>query len=184
VLTSFISNPSNIVLIEEASTTMARALKNGHKIISCGNGGSHCDAMHFAEELTGRYRHNRVPLPAIAISDPSYLSCVANDFGYEQVFSRFTQALGNAGDVLLAISTSGQSDSVLNAILIARQKKMMVVLLTGNDGGKMKGLANVEICIQHTGYADRIQEMHIKIIHMIILLMEEQLKDLNAPDEE
>jgi D-sedoheptulose 7-phosphate isomerase len=155
---------------------MVNAIKNGHKIISCGNGGSHCDAMHFAEELTGRYRNNRAPLPAVAISDPSYLSCVGNDFGYDQVFSRFIQALGNPGDVLLAISTSGQSGSIVNAVSAARQKGMEIVILTGKDGGKLKGKGNVEICITHNGYADRIQEMHIKIIHIVILLIEEQLK--------
>jgi D-sedoheptulose 7-phosphate isomerase len=175
VLASFLSDDENISLIEQAAVVMVNAVKNGGKIISCGNGGSHCDAMHFAEELTGRYRNNREPLPAIAISDPSYLSCVGNDYGYQYVFSRFVQGLGQPGDVLLAISTSGQSDSIVNAVMAAKQKGITVVILTGKDGGKLKGLGDVEIRIAHPGYADRIQEMHIKIIHIIILLIEQQL---------
>jgi D-sedoheptulose 7-phosphate isomerase len=176
VLTSFLSDDKNITLIAQAAAVMANAIPNGNKIISCGNGGSHCDAMHFAEELTGRYRNNRMPLPAIAISDPSYLSCVGNDFGYEYVFSRFIEGLGKPGDVLLAISTSGQSGSIVNAVNTAKQKGITVIILTGKDGGKLKGIGDVEICIAHNGYADRIQEMHIKIIHILILLIEQQLK--------
>lgn len=164
------------MLIAQAAATMVKAIQNGNKIISCGNGGSHCDAMHFAEELTGRYRNNRMSLPAIAISDPSYLSCVGNDFGYEHVFSRFVEGLGKPGDVLLAISTSGQSASIVNAVNTAKQKGISVIILTGKDGGKLKGTGDVEICITHNGYADRIQEMHIKIIHIMILLIEQQLK--------
>jgi len=175
VLTLFLADAENIKLIEQAAITMAAAIKNGNKVMSCGNGGSHCDAMHFAEELTGRYRNNRDPLAAIAISDPSYLSCVGNDFGYDQVFSRFITGLGKPGDVLLALSTSGQSQSIVNAVIAAKQKDIKVVILTGKDGGKLKGLGDIEICINHFGYADRIQEMHIKIIHILIMLIEKQL---------
>ncbi|MEO6520061.1 MAG: D-sedoheptulose 7-phosphate isomerase [Mucilaginibacter sp.] len=175
VLADFIDVDENIELIAQAAALMSGAIKNGNKIISCGNGGSHCDAMHFAEELTGRYRNNREPLAAIAISDPSYLSCVGNDFGYEQVFSRFITGLGKPGDVLLAISTSGQSESIVNAIIAAKQKGVTTVILTGKDGGKLKGMGDIEICINHFGYADRIQEMHIKIIHIMIMLIEKQL---------
>ena len=175
VLAGFISADENIELIVQAANVMATAIKAGCKIISCGNGGSHCDAMHFAEELTGRYRNNRLPLPAIAVSDPSYLSCVGNDFGYDEVFSRFINGLGKPGDVLLALSTSGQSQSIVNAVQMAKDRGLKVVILTGKDGGKLKGIGDVEICIPHHGYADRIQEMHIKIIHIMILLIEKQL---------
>lgn len=176
VLTGFLAGDGNIMLIEQAAKLMSNAIKSGGKIISCGNGGSHCDAMHFAEELTGRYRNNRAPLPAIAISDPSYLSCVGNDFGYDHVFSRFVDALGNPGDVLLALSTSGQSENIINAVHAAKERGLRVIILTGKDGGRLHGKGDIEICIPHDSYADRIQEMHIKIIHIIILLIEEQLQ--------
>ncbi|GAA4468194.1 D-sedoheptulose 7-phosphate isomerase [Nibrella saemangeumensis] len=175
VLDTFIKNTENLAAIEAAAQLMAEALLNGRKIISCGNGGSHCDAMHFAEELSGRYRENRRSLAAIAVSDPSHLSCVGNDYGYEFVFSRFIEGLGNEGDVLLGISTSGNSGNIIRAVEAARQKSMKVVLLTGKDGGKLAGSADVEIRVSHVGYADRIQEIHIKVIHLFILLIEKQV---------
>ncbi|WKN42486.1 D-sedoheptulose 7-phosphate isomerase [Tunicatimonas pelagia] len=161
--------------IERAATIFAGTIRNSGKIISCGNGGSHCDAMHFAEELSGRYRNNRRALPAIAISDPSHISCVGNDYGYEQVFSRFIEGLGQPGDALLAISTSGNSPNVLNAVETAQAQGMKVVTLTGKDGGKLANKANIEIRVPHLGYADRIQEIHIKVIHILILLIEKQV---------
>ena len=175
VLESFMADENNLQLIADAATLISDAINNGGKVISCGNGGSHCDAMHFAEELTGRYRENRKAIPAIAISDPSHMSCVANDFGYEFVFSRFIEAIGQQGDVLLGISTSGNSKNVINAVKAARDKQMKVILLTGKDGGELGALADVEIRVPHMGYADRIQEVHIKIIHILILLIEKQV---------
>jgi D-sedoheptulose 7-phosphate isomerase len=175
VLDTFLSSPDQLSAIEQAATLMADALKSGHKIISCGNGGSHCDAMHFAEELSGRYRDNRRSLAAIAISDVSHISCVSNDFGYDFVFSRFIEGLGNAGDVLLGLSTSGNSGNIICAVDAAREKGMKVILLTGKDGGKLAGKADVEIRVPHFGYADRIQEIHIKVIHLFILLIEKQV---------
>lgn len=172
VLENFLSNPQNLQRIHKGASIMAVSIKNGGKIISCGNGGSHCDAMHFAEELTGRFRETRRPLPAIAISDPAYLSCVANDFGYDQVFSRFIEGLGRPGDVLLAISTSGNSQNVLNAAEAAKARGMQVVALTGKGGGKLAYLADAEIRVPHNGYADRVQEIHIKVIHIFIYLIE------------
>lgn len=172
VLDKFINDPAKLAAIEAAARLMADALKSGKKIISCGNGGSHCDAMHFAEELSGRYRENRRSLAAIAISDVSHISCVGNDYGYEFIFSRFIEGLGNEGDVLMGISTSGNSGNVIRAVEAARQKGMNVVLLTGKDGGKLADLADVEIRVPHFGYADRIQEIHIKVIHLFILLIE------------
>ncbi|GAB3933258.1 D-sedoheptulose 7-phosphate isomerase [Larkinella terrae] len=172
VLDAFLNDPNQIAAIENAARLMAEALQKGRKIISCGNGGSHCDAMHFAEELSGRYRDERRALAAIAISDSSHLSCVGNDYGYDFVFSRFIEGLGNEGDVLLGISTSGNSGNIIRALETARQRGMKVVLLTGKDGGKLAGTADVEIRVPHFGYADRIQEVHIKVIHLFILLIE------------
>lgn len=172
VLEQFLSNQANIDAVNDAAMLMADAINAGNKIFSCGNGGSHCDAMHFAEELTGRYREDRKALPAIAISDVSHISCVSNDFGYDAIFSRYIEGLGKKGDVLLAISTSGNSNNILRAAAMAKQKKMKVVALTGKNGGELAELADVEIRIPHFGYADRIQEIHIKVIHIIIQLIE------------
>ncbi|MCF0059372.1 D-sedoheptulose 7-phosphate isomerase [Dyadobacter sp. CY356] len=175
VLDTFLSDPVQIEKIEKAASLMADAILNNHKIISCGNGGSHCDAMHFAEELTGRYRDNRRSLPAIAISDVSHISCVSNDFGFEYVFSRFVEGLGQEGDVLLGLSTSGNSANIIRAVEAAKEKGMKVVILSGKDGGKLAGVADVEIRVPHFGYADRIQEIHIKVIHIFMLLIEKMV---------
>ncbi|MBO0950353.1 D-sedoheptulose 7-phosphate isomerase [Fibrella forsythiae] len=175
VLDTFMADQANIQAIADAAQLMADALQNGRKMISCGNGGSHCDAMHFAEELSGRYRGDRRALAAICVSDPSHMSCVSNDYGYDFVFSRFVEGLGNEGDVLMGISTSGNSANIIRAVEAARQKGMKVVLLTGKDGGKLADVADVEIRVPHFGYADRIQEVHIKVIHLFILLIEKQL---------
>ena len=172
VLQKFISDPQNADSIAAAANLMRTAIENGGKIISCGNGGSMCDAMHFAEELTGRFRNDRPAIPAIAISDPSHLSCVGNDYGYEFVFSRYVEALGREGDVLFGISTSGNSGNVIRAAEAAKKRGMAVVGLTGKDGGKLAPLCDVEIRVPHNGYADRVQEIHIKVIHSLILLLE------------
>ncbi|MHC2991889.1 phosphoheptose isomerase [Pontibacter sp. HJ8] len=174
-LANFMADSANITAIEKAAAAMSDAVAAGGKILSCGNGGSMCDAMHFAEELTGRYRNNRQAIPAISISDVSHMSCVGNDYGYDYVFSRYIEALGNKGDVLLAISTSGNSANVLKAAEAAKAKGMTVVGLTGKDGGKLAPLCDVEVRVPHMGYADRVQEIHIKVIHILILLIEEQL---------
>jgi D-sedoheptulose 7-phosphate isomerase len=168
ILAQFIANEKNFEAIAQAGKLMVDALKNEKKILSCGNGGSLCDAMHFAEELTGRYRDDRKPFAAIAMSDVSHMACVGNDYGYDFVFSRYLEAVGNSGDVLLAISTSGNSKNVLNAIEVAKRKGIKVVGLTGKDGGKMAGLCDVEIRAPHSQYADRAQEIHIKCIHALI----------------
>jgi len=176
VLAKFVSDKKNFSAIEKAGNILVASFKKGNKVISCGNGGSMCDAMHFAEELSGRFRDNRKALPAISISDPSHISCVANDYGYDFVFSRFIEAVGNKGDVLLAISTSGNSKNVLNAISAAKKKGMKVIGLTGKDGGKMAGLCDIEIRTPHSKYADRAQEIHIKVIHSLIHFVEENIK--------
>jgi D-sedoheptulose 7-phosphate isomerase len=175
VLQKFSSDTSKLKAISDAGELMIAAISSGNKIISCGNGGSMSDAMHFAEELTGRFRENRKSLPAIAISDQGYLSCVANDYGYDFVFSRFIEGMGQTGDVLLAISTSGNSTNVINAAKSAREKGIKVIGLTGKNGGSLAELCDVEIRVEHQGYADRIQEVHIKVIHALIGLIENSL---------
>ncbi len=175
LLAKFLSEPTHLLKIEDASIAIANSIKGGGKVISCGNGGSHCDAMHFAEELTGKYREPRKAIPAICISDPSHISCVSNDYGYEFVFSRYLEALGNKGDVLLGISTSGNSANIIRAAQTAKEKGMKVIILSGKDGGKLAPLADIELRVPHFGYADRIQEIHIKIIHILMLLIEKQL---------
>ena len=172
VLADFLANPAKIEAIEKAADVLVEALKKGNKILSCGNGGSHCDAMHFAEELSGRYRENRPALAAMAISDPSHISCVSNDFGYNYIFSRFIEGLGNQGDVLVGISTSGNSANIIEAVKSAQAKGMEVILLTGKDGGQLAAYGCHEIRVDHFGYADRIQEIHIKVIHAFILGIE------------
>jgi D-sedoheptulose 7-phosphate isomerase len=176
VLATFLKDPSSLAKIEEAATAIATSINSGGKVISCGNGGSHCDAMHFAEELTGKYREPRKAIPAICISDASHITCVGNDYGFEFIFSRYVEALGNKGDVLLGLSTSGNSANVLNAMKAAKEKGMKTIALTGNSGGKLGPLVDIEIRVPHTGYADRIQEIHIKVIHILMLLIEKQVK--------
>lgn len=175
VLETFINDDENFRKIEAAGSLLSDAFAKGHKVLSCGNGGSMCDAMHFAEELSGRYRHDRKALAALSISDPSHLSCVANDYGYAYVFSRMVEAVGAPGDVLLAISTSGNSENVLNAIYAAKERGMKVIGLTGKDGGKMGTLCDVEIRAPRSEFADRVQEIHIKVIHSLIDFVERHL---------
>jgi D-sedoheptulose 7-phosphate isomerase len=167
-LQRFMEDAEQMNHIDRAAQAMLQAIKADGKILSCGNGGSHCDAMHFAEELTGRYRGNRPGIAAIAISDVSHISCVGNDYGYDQIFSRYVEAVGRKGDVLLAISSSGNSANVIKAIEAAKAKGITVVGLTGKDGGKMAGLVDIEIRAPHSEYADRAQEIHIKVIHSLI----------------
>ena len=167
VLAEF-STEENFEKIAEAGKLMVNAVNADGKILSCGNGGSMCDAMHFAEELTGRYRNNRPAIAAIAISDVSHMTCVSNDYGYEHVFSRYIDGLGRKGDVLLAISTSGNSTNVIMAAKAAKSKGMKVVGLTGKSGGALAPLCDVELRAPMASYADRAQEIHIKIIHCLI----------------
>lgn len=175
-LESLMRSDRTLVMIENIAQLMSERLKLRNKIITCGNGGSHCDAMHFAEELTGRYRDNRPALAGLCISDPSHLSCTANDMGFEQVFSRFVEAHGQEGDVLLGISTSGRSKNVLRAFEVAKAQKVTTVLLTGKQGSEIEGIADYTVCTPAgTGYADRIQELHIKVIHIWIQLIEKNL---------
>jgi len=166
----------NFSKIAEAIQLMSSAIQSGNKIISCGNGGSMADAMHFAEELSGRFRGDRKAIAAVSISDPTHISCVANDYGYDFIFSRYLEALGKPGDVLLGISTSGNSVNVIKAIEAAKKAGMKTIVLTGKDGGKLAKMADLEIRAPYSTYADRAQEIHIKVIHNLILGIESELE--------
>ena len=175
VLESF-NNDENHTKIANAIILMSEALSNGNKIISCGNGGSMCDAMHFAEELSGKFRNDRKGLAALSISDPSHITCVANDYGFDEIFSRYVEAVGNEGDILLGISTSGNSGNVINAVKVARKQGIKTIVLTGKTGGALAELADLEIRAPQSKYADRAQEIHIKVIHTLIDGIERALK--------
>ena len=176
VLNDFINQKDTKEKIESAIDLMSSSIKQGGKIISAGNGGSMCDAMHFAEELTGRYRNDRPAYPAIAICDPSHMSCVGNDYGFDYVFSRFLEGMGFKGDVFLGISTSGNSKNIIEACKVCKEKGLTSIVLLGKDGGKLKDLCDLPIIVPHVGYADRIQEVHTMIIHIMIRGIEELLK--------
>jgi D-sedoheptulose 7-phosphate isomerase len=173
-LNKFIEDDKNLQNIESAINLFVESFQNKGRVFSCGNGGSMCDSLHFAEELTGRYRKNRAPLPATGISEAGHITCVANDFGFEHIFSRFVEAWGQKGDALLAISTSGNSANVIKAVEVAKAKGMMVVGLLGKDGGKLKSMVDVPLVID-CPITDRIQEIHIKCIHIFIEGIERQL---------
>jgi D-sedoheptulose 7-phosphate isomerase len=166
-LETFLKDPAIPAQMDQAIKIFVDSLNNQGKVISCGNGGSLCDAAHFAEELTGRFRKDRRALAALTINDPSHITCVANDFGYEHIFSKFIEAHGRKGDVLLAISTSGTSPNVIKAVEYAKQRQMKVVGLTGKSGGTLKEMADVSIIVP-SQVTDRIQEVHIKCIHIFI----------------
>ncbi len=173
-LQTFLADESNLSLIDRFVDLLVGTFNSGNKVYSAGNGGSHCDAMHFAEEWTGRYRKDRKPLPALAFSDPSHITCTSNDYGFEHVFERMVEAFGNKGDVLLAITTSGNSKNLLLAAEAAKQKGMKVVGLLGKGGGAMKDLCDIPIIVPGST-SDRIQELHIKIIHIAIECAERRL---------
>ncbi len=168
-------DPLALAAIAGAAAMIGASLRAGGRVFSCGNGGSMCDAMHFAEELSGRYRKNRRPLAASAISDPGYLTCTANDFGYEEVFARYLLAHGRAGDCLLAISTSGASPNVIAAAKAARDLGITCIGLTGRRESALGREVDLEICTPAGQFADRVQELHIKVIHILIELVERRL---------
>ena len=173
-LQAFLADPSQIERCEQFSNLLIETFRNGGKAFSCGNGGSHCDAMHFAEEFTGRYRKDRRPLGALALGDSSHITCVANDFGFDHIFSRQLEGLASRGDVLIGISTSGNSKNVIRAFESARAMGVRTAALLGRDGGALKAMADVSIVIPGQT-SDRIQEMHIKILHTVIETVEREL---------
>ncbi|WP_283687014.1 SIS domain-containing protein [Dysgonomonas sp. Marseille-Q5470] len=172
---SFWNNPETIEVIERAAILLSDSLKKGYKIISCGNGGSLCDATHFAEELTGRYRKNRTSLPAISINDPAYITCVGNDFSFDEIYSRYVEGVGCEGDVLLAISTSGNSNNIVKAVESAHLKKMKVLALTSTGDNRLSALSDIVIVAPKVDFSDRVQEIHIQVIHILIQAIEKQL---------
>lgn len=173
VLNDFIRQPDTQTVIEQAIDICVQSISRGGKVITAGNGGSMCDAQHFAEELTGRYRGDRKSLPAVAIRDPSHMTCVANDYGFDYVFSRFVEGMGMKGDVFLGISTSGNSKNIIEACRAARDNGMKTICLLGKDGGRLKDMVDLPVIIPHFGFADRIQEIHTMIIHIMIRGIEE-----------
>lgn len=174
-LREFMTKKANLQTIISGATLISEALQNGNKVICCGNGGSLCDASHFAEELTGRFRSDRVPLPAISINDAAHITCVGNDFSFSEIYSRYIDAIGQKGDVLLAISTSGNSENVLKACDSAKKKGMAIVSLTCDSENLLRTKSDIAICAPKTKYSDRIQEIHIKVIHIMIQLIEYKL---------
>ena len=179
-LVTIMSDDANFAAIAEAGHIMSETLKQGGKIISCGNGGSLCDATHFAEELTGRYRFNRLSLPAIAINDPAYMTCVGNDFSFEDIYGRYVEGVGQEGDTLLAISTSGNSENIMRAVEAAHRKGMKVVALTSAGENRLSIQSAIAFFAPRSAYSDRIQEIHIKVINIIIQLIEAELKVMES----
>jgi D-sedoheptulose 7-phosphate isomerase len=175
MLQAFIADETTTESIGRAAQLCAQSIASGGKIICCGNGGSLCDATHLAEELTGRFRNDRRPLPAISINDPAYLTCTANDYTFDDVFSRYVEAVGRQGDVLIAISTSGRSRNVLRAVEAARKQGVQVVALTSRSGQPLVEKSDVAVCAPSAPHADRIQEIHIKVIHILIEAIESLL---------
>lgn len=171
-LDRLLEDEATLARIRQAADLIIATFRGGKKVFSCGNGGSMCDAMHFAEELTGRFRLDRKAYPALAVSDPSHLTCAANDFGYDKVFSRYLEALGSEGDCLIALSTSGKSPNILEALKTARSLGMKSVGLTGKPGSEMEKWSDLCICTPADPFADRVQELHIKILHLLIETVE------------
>ena len=171
ILSSFCMDTSVLAQVAEAGVCLSKALGHNNKVLVCGNGGSMCDADHFVEELTGRFRKDRPPLPAIAISHPSHITCVGNDYGFAHIFSRYVRGIGQKGDVLVALSTSGRSQNVLNALEEARRKGMYTIALAGAKAMQ----ADICLCVPWQHNSDRIQEIHMMILHILVYLVEEQL---------
>lgn len=174
-LQAFLASPQGLPSVDAFVAAAARTLESGGKLMACGNGGSMCDAMHFVEEWTGRFRRDRDALPAVAFSDPSQLTCIANDFGFDEVFARQVQAVGRKGDLLVAISTSGNSPNVIRAVEEARKLGIATVGLLGKGGGKLAPMVDVSIVVPRAETSDRIQEVHIKVLHIAIEAVERRL---------
>lgn len=171
-LTALLANASGLASVEQAAELLIATFEAKGRVYSCGNGGSMCDAMHFAEELTGRYRKDRAALGATAISDAGHLTCVGNDHGYDNVFSRYIEGHGRAGDCLVALSTSGTSKNIIRAAEAAKAQGMKVIILSGKRSEKLEPLSDVYVCTPGGTYADRVQELHIKVLHILIELIE------------
>jgi D-sedoheptulose 7-phosphate isomerase len=174
----FLGSPEGISFIKSAAELIADCFENKGKLLIAGNGGSLCDAMHFAEELTGLFREKRPALPAIALSCPGHLTCVANDLGFQQVFARGVEAYGKPGDIFVAMTTSGNSANLIEAVKVAKENGLKVISFLGKTGGKLKGQSDLELCIEGFRYSDRVQEAHMAAIHIIIEIVEKFLCEL------
>lgn len=181
-LDAFLADPENLDGVRRFADAAHDTLRGGGLLMACGNGGSMCDAMHFAEEWTGRFRADRAALPALAFSDASQLTCIANDFGYDEVFARSVEAYGKQGDLLVAITTSGGSPNILKAIERAKARGIATVGLLGKGGGKARGLVDIPIVVPLATTSDRIQEVHIKVLHIVIEAVERRLHPANYAD--
>jgi D-sedoheptulose 7-phosphate isomerase len=167
--------PEGLAFIEKAAHLIVNCYRCKNKILIAGNGGSLCDAMHFAEELTGQFRHQRPALAAIALNDPGHMSCVGNDMGFDEIFARGVEALGSPNDLFIALTTSGNSQNILKAVLRAKMRGLQTIAFLGKTGGKMKGMCDLEWIVSGFPYSDRVQEAHMAAIHVIIELVEEEL---------
>jgi len=174
-LQAFLDDPDSMPQVERFAEAAHRTLAGGGRLMACGNGGSMCDAMHFAEEWTGRFRNDRAALPALAFSDPSQLTCIANDFGYDEVFARQVEAHGRKGDLLVVLSTSGNSPNALRACEVARGLEITTVGLLGKGGGELLSRVDIPIVVPLATTSDRIQEVHIKVLHIAIEAVERRM---------
>lgn len=172
---SQLKRPENLLFMESLATLLVHCFRKGNKLIIAGNGGSLCDAAHFAEELTGLFRHTRPALPAIALVEPGHITCIGNDLGFEWVFARGVEAYGKPGDVFVGLTTSGNSPNIVRAIEAAQQRELHTVTLLGKNGGKLKGIADLELLIDGFTTSDRVQEAHMAAIHIVIEMVENQL---------
>ncbi len=172
----FADDPHNAIKIDALARVCADSVRSGGKLLAVGNGGSCADAVHFCEELTGRYREDREPIPAIACSDAGHITCVGNDYGFDHIFSRWVQGLGGSGDVLIALSTSGNSTNILNAVKVAKRNAMHVATLLGKGGGELAGVADTEWIVPGDT-SDRVQELHMLILHALVGAIERALSE-------
>ncbi|RLC51545.1 MAG: phosphoheptose isomerase [Candidatus Cloacimonadota bacterium] len=170
----FIAEDQNIIVIEKIARQIAETFEKGNKVLICGNGGSLADATHFAEEFTGKFRDERKPLPVIALNDAAHITCTANDFGFEHIFERSVEAFGKPNDVLIVLSTSGNSKNILLAVQKAKKIGMRTVALLGKNGGKTAGKCELELIVNGQ-FSDRIQEIHMMTLHIIIEIVERLL---------
>ena len=167
--------PQALSFIEQSAILLADVFKSGHKVLVAGNGGSLCDASHFAEELTGFFRGPRRALPAIALSEPGHITCTGKDVGFDWIFSRALEALGQKGDLFVGLTTSGNSQNIINAVEAAQKQGLHTILFLGKDGGKLKGVADLEWIVDGFTTSDRIQEAHMAAIHVMIEAVEQRL---------
>lgn len=178
---SFLKKKQSTSFIQSVVKAICECYRKGGKLLICGNGGSLCDAMHFAEEMTGQFRKKRKAFPAIALSDPGHMTCVSNDMGFDEIFARGVEAFGKKEDLLIVLSTSGNSKNILRAIQVAKEKNVRTIAFLGKTGGIVKGLCDFEWIVEGFSTSDRIQEVHMAAIHILIELVEYELiysKDL------